>query len=344
MADASNGRIDYEGSAAGITGELLTDSGDHIVFTAANDMFSAADSDPECKPNGIITGVNLISPTLLDNEVSVAAFTAYFAGVEVSVSADSSVTFTRDASLSHQKFSVICDSVGALTIIESTAHASAWSTTRGAAGGPPSIPLAQIEIGQIWVDSNVDAPVEATEIYESASNGTQERYDYPIFEINSQGDGIEATDVDKENAYVEFASALPMIHGATAAAAATAYKPVYLDYAVPTFIQLQKSVDFVPAGVTTSVTSTQIYGGAIGSSSDSLAACTYTAYVNDGITDNLTLQDGKNIFHRFYPDRNKTPYILTQGITRFALTYPADAPITAAVTVAAENKSVKFSS
>jgi hypothetical protein len=343
MADASNGLIEYESSAAGVTNELLTDSGDHTVFTAAYDQFSAADTDPEVKPNGIITGVNLIAPTTNNDEITVAAFTAYFAGVEVSVSADT-LTITRDASLDYQKFSIICNSSGTLSVIESDAHASAFSNTRGAAGGPPSIPLAEIEIGQIWVTDNTAAVITEAEIKESASNNQQERYDYPVFEVNNMGQGNKATDADKTNAYVEFASALPMIHGATANAAATAYKPVYADYETPTYVPIQKAVDFVPAETSTSVSSTPIYGGAIGSSSDSIGACTFIAYLTDGITDNLIAQDGKVILVKFYPDRNKAPYILTQGKLRAPRTYPADAPISSSVTLAATQASVNFDS
>ena len=152
MADASLGLLEYEGSAAGVENELMTDSGDHTVFTAANTLFSAADSDPKCKPNGVVTGVNIVSATTTVDEVETAAFTAYFAGVLTSVPADTSVAFTRDGSLDYQKFSVICDSAGSITIIESTAHASAFSTTRGAAGagdlaGPALRPGVQSDQG-----------------------------------------------------------------------------------------------------------------------------------------------------------------------------------------------------
>jgi len=344
MADASLGKLEYEGSAAGVENELMTDSGDHTVFTAANTLFSAADSDPICKPNGIISGVNLVSPTTSTNDsLDVKAFTAYFAGVEVSVSADT-VTLTRDATNDYQKFSIICDSAGSLTVIESDAHATAFSTTRGAAGGPPSIPIAQIEVAQIWLTDNTAAQITTAEIKESASNGTQERYDYPLFTINPQGEGNKATDADKENAYVEFASALPLAHGATANSAATAYKPVYVNYAVPTMIPIQKAVDFVPAETSTSISSTPIYNGAVASSSDSLGACTFTAYVDDGITDHLVKQDGKKIFVRFYPNRNKAPYIITQGKLRAPRTFPADAQITVSATIAAELASTNFDS
>ncbi len=345
MPSASNAKLQYESSQETVSYSAMTDSGDHLIFTATDPVWSKRSGfTPTVRPNGIVSGSNLVSATTTEDEVQCAAFTMYAAGTLVSVSADSSIAFTRDASLDYQKFSVVSDAAGSLTIIESTAHASAFSTTRGAAGGPPAIPLASIEIAQIWVTDKTSAVVVATEIKQSPEAQQQERYDFPVFDYDSLGEGNKATDSDKTNAFVEFASAIPMVHGATAASAADNYKPVYIEYSTPVYVTIKAAVDFVPAETSTSSSSTQYYRKSYASSSDSLGSGSFTALVDDGISGTFEKLDGENIIFKFYPDENNAPYSLTQGIFRKTTTYAVDNNISISATIAAEQETVGFDS
>jgi hypothetical protein len=83
------------------------------------------------------------------------------------------------------------------------------------------------------------------------------------------------------------------------------------------------------------VTSTQIYGTTLGSTSKSLGQGGFTAYLEDGVTDGLVASKDALLWFRFYPDRYKTPYLLTQGKLGVSRTFPAGDTIKAACTISA---------
>ncbi|MBK8184903.1 MAG: hypothetical protein IPK63_19260 [Candidatus Competibacteraceae bacterium] len=96
---------------------------------------------------------------------------------------DDSLTITRGVTTdTHMINSVTVNSSGAVAIVTGTDN-TAFSDTRGAAGGPPSIPLGSVEVAQIRTTSVTAAVVLSTEIY--AAPGThQERYDNPVWQTN----------------------------------------------------------------------------------------------------------------------------------------------------------------
>lgn len=346
MPTAKNAAIYVESAPSEVSYAAMTDSGDHIVFNPADNLLSVREGyEAVVRPNGIVSGVNMITPAVSgsNNLVDVAAFTCYIAGVLVSVSADTDITVARGTGDGYIISSVIVDSSGTLSVVQGT-ESTAFSTTRGSAGGPPSIPLAQVEVGQIRYTSTTAAAVLSTEIKQNVEGGYCERYDYPVWSTNPIGDGNQATDADKKYAYVEFVSALPMIHGATATSAATATKKVYATYHTPVFMLINESVDFVPAEESTSVSSTQIYRKTIGASSMSLGSGSFTAMVTDGISDTLSKLEGEKLTFKFFPNINNEPYSITQGYMSLTTSYPASDNISVAATIAAEQKTVKYDS
>lgn len=338
MSTSKNGKMMFESGQNFFDFVAMSDSGDGIVFTAAGAVFSGRSGyEPSIRPNGIVTGRNLLSTHATNNTVSVAGFTAYSKGVEHEVAA-ATLALTRPATDVAKVLSVTMDDTGALAeAVGVDSLSSAFSTVRGDAGGPPEIPADAVEVGQVRVLATAAAAFTDAEIFQVPGTHT-ERYDLPSFSSNNVGEGASAEVPAKENAFVVFADAIPAIH------TAAAKKKVYIAYYSPIYAQIQRAVNFVPAENTHALSSQQYYDGAVGSVSSSLGQASFTAYMNDNITDALVALKDEVLTFKFFPDKNKLPYMITQGIMGMGRTFPVDAQNEAAVTISAENASADFTS
>lgn len=322
--------VRYEAGQTAYPFEALTDSGDHAVFVASfSPISNAAGSEPVVAPYGLLTG-GAITPSATNNVVNVAALTASMAAVSGASSsgvisvAGTTATITRPATAVAKVCSITVDSTGAVAVVAGTDGATTtFSETRGAAGGPPLIPVGSIEIGQVRVTSNTAAVVTSAQIY--AVPGLHvERADYPPASINYA------------TGKVTFAEALPLIHTGSVA------KKVYFRGSAPLFAPIPKTSDWVPAEATYSINSTDTYDGPVGSASSSLGQASFNAILTDGITDAFLAQSGKDIWVEFRPDRDKlVPKQLTQGILGIGRTFPAGGgSFTAACTVTPREKTL----
>ena len=338
MSNSENALIQIESGQTQTTFAAMTDSGDQQVFTAGSIWSGKSGFTPDIKPNGIATGRNLLTAQTTNDAVNIAAFTAYSKGTLQTVSA-TATTITRAATATKaQIHSITMASDGSIAVVEGTISATqAFSETRAAAGGPPLIPVNDVELGQIRVTTSTAAPITSSEIFQVIGTHT-ERYDYPGWSENNIGDGIYADESAKTNSYIEFDSALPLSHVGPVA------KAVYAQYYTPTLTSLSKSVDFVPAENSHSVSSVQVYGATIGSRSTSLGQGSFTALLDDGVTDTLVSQKDEIITVKFFPDRNKTAYVLTQGKIGLARTFPVDNQNQAVVTISSDSVSAEFAS
>jgi hypothetical protein len=329
--DASNAKIQYESGQDLVPFVALTDQGDHTEFLSADPLWSKREGKtPVVYPNGLATG-GTVTPGTVANDVAVAALTCYLAGVLTSVAADSTVAITRATSAdTHIKNSITINSAGVIAVVAGT-DSTSFSDTRGAAGGPPLIPVGSIEIAQVHTTSFTSALVTTDEIKQVVGTHV-ERYDYPTWTVNpfNVASGVIG------NAGVEFAAALPAIHTGSVP------KAIYAQYYDPSFSDIQKSDSFVPPETTHSVSSKQIYGTTLGSSSSSLNQGSFTAYLEDGISDGILGLKNTTLFFKFLQSRlNTTPYILMQGKLGISRTFPANDQITAACTVSAETAAVE---
>ena len=346
MATAANAKLEREAGQTLFDYTAATDSGDHIVYTVSGKTaFSDASGySLNVRPNGIVSGRNLLTTHATVETVTVAAFTFYLAGVLTSVAATTAVG-VRAASDVGKICSITATGTNTIAVVEGTDSGSAAvNEVRGSAGGPPSIPVTSVEIGQIRYSSNTPAAaILSTEIFQVPDTHS-ERFDSPSWQVNNVGDGNAATVAAKKNAYVEFLAAHPMIHGATATSAADSYKPVYISGYTPIFSEIAKSVDFMPAQNTHSVSSVQVYNATVGSSSSSLGQGGFKALMTDGVTDGLVADQDDTLIFRFYPDRNKAPYMLTQGKLGVKSTFPVANQVQAECTISASTKTANFSS
>jgi hypothetical protein len=304
--------IRYEAGQTAQPFQELTADATFTTFSATfAPVSNAAGSEPVVAPYGLLTG-GAVTPHASDNTVNVAALTASMAGVSgadasgvIAVSAGT-VVITRPATAVSKINSITVNSSGALAAVAGTDGATtAFSETRGAAGGPPLIPVGSIEIGQVRVVSNTAAPITAAQIY-TVPGLHVERADYPVYQL------------DYATGKVAFVEPLPLIHTGPAG------KKVFMRGATPLFAPLPNTSDWVPAESTYSITSTSTYDGPIGSASSSLGQASFTAVLKDGITDSFVASKGKELWFEFRPDRDKTvPKQLTQGIFGVSRTFPS---------------------
>lgn len=323
MATAENAKLEYEAGQNLVAMAALSDSGDHTNFTSASSLWSNRSGyAPVARPNGLLTG-GAITTHATNDTVTVAALTCNLNGVVTSVGAGTA-TITRGVSSdTHNITSITVNAAGAIAAVAGT-DGTAFSETRGAAGGPPLIPVDSIEIGQVRTTSVTAAAVAATEIYQVVGTHT-ERADYPLYNVRYEDGGIE------------FLSALPLIHTGSVP------KKVYASHYAPLFSEVPLASDFVPPENSHSVTSTQVYNATLGSTSSTLNQGTFTAYLSDGVTDPLVQLKDETLWFRFYPDRYKSPYILTQGKLGIGRTFPAGNNIQAACTISASTAASEVS-
>lgn len=322
--------IRYEAGQTAYPFEAAADSGDATVFGVTFAPISnVAGSEPVIAPYGLLTG-GAITTHATDDTVTVAALTASMAAVSgadedgvLAVSAGTGV-ITRPLTNVSKVNSITITDAGAIAVVAGTSGTTtAFVETRGAAGGPPLIPVGSIEIGQVRVTTTAAAVITAAQIY-TVPGLHVERSDYPVYAL------------DYATGEITFAAALPLIHTGAVA------KKVYARGATPLFAPIANTSDWVPAESTYSINSTSTYDGPVGSASSSLGQAGFTAIMRDGITDGVLAAKGTEIWVEFRPDRDKTvPKQLTQGILGVSRTFPAGGgSFSAACTVTPRTESV----
>ena len=333
MPNAENAKLMYESSQSLVDYAALTDAGSQTVFNSADNYWSnKSGKEASVRPNGLITG-GAVTPGVsgLNDKIDVAALTCYLAGVEISVAASADEDVVRGLTTDVCRInSVTVNSAGSIAIVSGADH-TAFSTTRGADGGPPWIPTGSIEIAQVRFTSVAAAVVSADEI--KADVGTHlERYDTPVWETNR----INVENQTAGYAGIEFNEALPLIHSDDSGST-TAAKKVYARYYTPSFAEVPRAENFVAPENSHSVSSKQVYGSTIGSSSSSLGQGSFTAYPNDGITDSFLTEVDSLLIFKFLPDRLKAPYLICQGKLGVTGSFPAGDSISVACTISAES-------
>lgn len=307
-----NQLLQYESGQNAFPMSELDNSGDNKTFTSQADQFSGVTGfAPVVMPNGLLTGAELGVGTG-SNKVKVTAGTANLAGTKVIVPT-AELTVTRAAGGTHTVASVTINAAGVYEVVAG-ASGTAFSETRGSAGGPALIPVDSIEVGQVRLSTTAAAAVKASELY-AVPGLHREIATSPVFSV------------DSATGSVAFNAELPLIHTGNTP------KKVFASYAEPIFADIDLASDFQPSEETYSSSSTQVYGGTVGSTSKSLNGSSFKAYLIDGISDPLIKLRGKNIWVRMFPDRYQPNYILEQGILGCTRKYPAGGKVEADFTI-----------
>lgn len=320
---AENAKLEYEAGQASVVMSALDNAGDNQTFTSDATLWSGRNGyAPVVRPDGLLTG-GTVTPGAAANTVAVAALTCNLAGVATPVAGNAALSITRPATNVAKVLSITVNSSGALAVVAGTdGTGTTFSETRGAAGGPAYIPVGSIEIAQVRLTSSTSAVVSAGEIFQVIGLHT-ERADSPSLLISY------------EEGSVSFLSPLPAIH------TGDTVRGVYASYAEPIFGEVALASDFKAPETSHSVTSTQVYGTTMGSTSQSLGQGGFTAYLADGVSDPLVQLKNETLWFRFHPDRYKTPYLLTQGKLGVARTWPAGDKISAACTISASAPAIE---
>lgn len=304
--------IRYESGQTPYPFEEMTDSGDNTTFEASFSPISAASGhEPVVAPYGVLTG-GAITPGSGNDEVDVAALTVQAPGMAgasaagvVAVSADT-VSISRPATAVAKINSITVNSSGALVEVEGTdSGSSAFSDTRGAAGGPPLIPVGSIEIGQVRLTDDSAAIVLAAEIYQ-VENLTMEMANYPTYEL------------DAATGEVTFNDAVPLIHTGPLP------KKVYIKGSTPLLANLGYTSDWSPAKSSKSSSSEGTYDGPVNTFSDSLSQASFTVKVDNPISAAIEALEGENLWIEYRHDRDASlPKQLTQGFLNSSYSVPA---------------------
>ncbi len=339
MPSASNAAIQYEAAQRLAAYAAMVDAGDHLEYgLAASSQWSRRSGyAPSIRPNGIITGgIGSIAASGSDNVVDSTALTCYLIGVSTSVGAGTDLSITRGVTTdTHRINSITVNSGGALAVVSGVDH-TAFSEIRGADGGPPWIPTGSVEVFQVRTTSVAAAAVTSSEIYQIPGTH-REPWNYPLWDEFPIGDSTHAA------AYINFNGALGVIHSDDAGSTSST-KKVYGQVYTPDFATLPIATDFVPPEESFSVSSTQVYRKTIAAASSSLGQGSFTAYLNDGVTDALVGFAGENLIFKFFPDEDASPFILCQGSLGTVRAFPAGDSISAACTISADQKGVNKAS
>jgi len=331
MADP---RLDYEAGQTAVAMTALSDSGDNKTFNSAAELWSnRAGFTPTVRPNGVLTGLVVsVAASGSNNVVDVSGGTCWLAGVATTITAGTDETITRaTASDTHNINSITITAAGAIAVVAGT-DGTAFSATRGAAGGPPWIDNDAIEIAQVKTSSNTAAAITAAEIVQ-VPGSSRETALFPVWEQER----IRVSNGALGYAGVTFASELAVIHSEDAGST-TAAKQVYASYYTPTFAQVPKASDFVRPSNSYSVSSTEYYGGAMGSRSQSIGQGSFTGYTNS-LTEGFLVFEGEELWFKFRNDRLVTlPAVYCQGVLGIAETFNTDGSIEVAATISAESQ------
>lgn len=312
----------------------LTDSGDNTIFKHASaGLFSEQDDfAPVIRPDGLING-GAVTPDTTNDQVDVAAINLWLAGVKTAVGAAAAESISRSALATHRINSITVNSGGAIAVVvaDDDAGATSFSETRGAVGGPPYIPVGSIEIRQVRTSSATPAIILESEILGNPGQHL-ETHDYPGFEVQL------SEDVDDPTTVVNFNAAIPAIHTGDLA------KGVFAQISEPNFIDYELVSDFVPVEESHSVSSTEVYDALLGSESSTLNAGGFTIKLSDAVTDPIVKLKGKRLWFKFFPDRNKEPYIIVNGRLGMGRTFPVADFIQATCTISAKAEGKGISS
>jgi hypothetical protein len=329
----SDPAVYYEAAQTAVAATALTDSGDAKTFKSAVNFWSGRSGyTPTILPNGLIAGC-VVTPGVANDSVRVTAGTCNLNGVAdkpIAAVVDDSLVIAREVTNEFLKASVTITSAGDLEIVNGTADATAHSTTRGEAGGPPWIPTGSIEIAQIWTSSVTDAAIASTEIYQVIGTH-REMCNYPTHSVQYTSVSSGALGY----AGVTFDAAMPEIHSDNTGTA-KATKKVYASYCTPAFSMISKTSDFKRPANSKSISSTEYYGGAKGKVSTSLGAGSFKV-LSDTLGEGLLSYEGQKLWFKFYPDRlDADVYVIAQGYLGVTETFDTDGSYTADCVIAAE--------
>ncbi len=300
------------------------------IFTTAATFISDQESlQPDVRPDGVISGFTLSAGSGY-NEVDYSSGKAYIKGIEVEVAAGTISDLLRPLVSGQVRVTALTvDSDG--NINETAGTEGVTSTTRGAAGAPPFLPVDEALIGYVtmtyYAGSASGAKVVATS---EINDETKERTIIPSYAVlYHDGDRANQTDAGA----IEFAAVIPLIHAATAAGPGTARRNVYASYYDATFEEMNDVKDFSFSESIASIKS-KAYGekgeqSSLGTETWSGSGSAYWTKVEDI----LNLIKNTKRWVKYYPDEDETNYWTGRAIIKVSRNLPTEDNLNASLTL-----------
>lgn len=294
-------------------------------LTNAQFISDLAALQPEVRVDGVISGFGLAAGSGY-NEVDVAAGTLYLKGNLVSVDATTVSDITRPTTIGQVLVTALTvDAAGTITATAGTQGET--STTRGAAGGPPFLPVDEVLLGYITA-TYFDGSASGEKVLTS---GEIDSYTKEYAAIPSAK--VVPHDEEQNVGVIMLANALPMIHAATAAGPGTDVRNVYASYYEPEFEEVPDAMDFSYTEDVSTYTSKAYKDAseekAIGTPSWSASFNAYWTTVEDIL--NLVKNSKRWIKH--YPDDDLAPYWAGIAIVKVSRETPVENNMSASITL-----------
>lgn len=299
-------------------------------LSLAEYMSDLSELQPEVRLDGVRSGL-VITPGSGFNEVDISAGEIYLSGNLVEVSAATVTGLTRPTTTGEILVSAITvDGAGSFTVTPSTEGAS--STTRGAAGGPPFIPVDEVLVGYVAM-TYYDGSASGEKV---VTAGEIDSYSKEYAAIPSAK--VNYYDEDQEVGTIELANVLPEIHAATAAGPGTAVRNVYASYYEPQFEEVPDAKDF-SFDEDVSTYKSKAYKDAseetaVGTPSWSGSFDAYWTRVEDI----LNLVKGSKRWIKHYPDSDLTDHWAGRAVLKVGRQSPVDDNMMASVTLEGSGK------
>jgi len=307
---------------------VTSPSGDvgKIFTTSATFLSDQENLQPDVRLDGINSGFTLSIGSGY-NEVDYSSGKLYVKGEEVTVAAGTVSDLLRPTTTGQVKVTALTvDSDGNITKTAGTEGAT--STTRGAAGGKPYLPVDEVLIGYITM-TYYGASASGAKLVASSEidSETKERSIIPSYQVHyHDGDRTNQTDVGA----IEFAAVIPLIHGA---GAGTARRNVYVSYYEPTFEEMNDVKDFSFAEDVAAIKS-KAYGekteqSSLGTETWSGSGSGYWTKVEDILN---IIKNTKRWF-KYYPDEDETNYWTGRAIVKVSRNLPTEDNLNASITL-----------
>ncbi len=150
--------------------EAMADTGNHQLFSCTGTRFSLCESDeagidrrPAVTPDGVMNGC-FVAPAIsgMANAIDLSAGTLLIGGARINIAGSAGVAFARPATGFCRTVSITLTNLGAVAVVAGV-DGTAFSITRGAAGGPPWIPVGSIEASTVRLTATA-GPLGETDI------------------------------------------------------------------------------------------------------------------------------------------------------------------------------------
>lgn len=323
------GSISYPMSALSSVSSPASDVNKKFL-TLAEYISDLAVLQAEARLDGVLAGLSL-TPGSGFNEVDISAGSVNVQGQVVEVSATTESGITRPTTLGQVLVTALTvDNAGAITATPGTEGAT--NTTRGAAGGPPFLPVDEVLIGYITAT-----------YYTGSASGEKILTTGEIDSSSKEYAAIPSAKIvfhDEEQlvGVVEMANTLPLIHAATAAGPGTASRNVYASYYEPEFEEIPDAKDFSFTEDVSTYKSKAYKDAseetAIGTPSWSASFSAYFTTVDDIL--NLVKNSKRWIKH--YPDSSLAPHWSGISIVKVGRETPVENNMMASITLEGSGK------